>query len=509
MSESVASILRKIAAFATGVMLVTTLSALAVIKADNKKGKTIAIRSGASSAATDAAAAADTGTAAADTSGATGTAAAAASGTSAGTSSAAGTGTGTPAAAGATSGGGGGGGGAGAAARQASSAAATSGKCIDENPEVGVFCDHYLVGGTTVLSGPLAVYGDQGLKGGLAWITYYNTVIAPRDHLRQVKLVWYDDALDPQRTLSYVQRLHDIDKVLFLSGVTSPEAISAYVQSAKFPLIGDIGLSPKSWRNRYIFPTTPSDATRNALRIKIAHERLSIKSFAVIQDVLPSVDTGPYKKSWQDAAKRAGVEEKDYVEISSTGSDCSAQFSRVIQSKPDYIILPTASGATLACLREGRKNAVQPGGAQSKWLKGWSGGSNLQIEVDNCKPTCEGMYSIGTVFSDPRTSTSEQMRIYRENMARYAPNVDITGFIAINYYHNGWLVYNMLKQAGIQNNLTRDTIMNAAEHFGPFETGFGNSVTWNTTVPREPWTCGYPVVVRGDKWVFDSQRYCL
>src|SRR5438309_2857228 len=306
MSDSLAAVLRKIAAFATAVMLVTTLSAIAVVKADSKKGKTIAIRTGTRSAATDtAAAAADTGAAGADTSGA-GTAALPAGGTSAGTSTA--TPTGTPTAAAATSGGGGGGGTSGAAARQASSAAAASGKCIDENPDVGVFCDHYLVGGTTVLSGPLAVYGDQGLKGGLAWITYYNTVIAPRDHIRQVKLVWYDDALDPQRTLSYVQRLHDIDKVLFLSGVTSPEAISAYVQSAKFPLIGDIGLSPKSWRNRYIFPTTPSDATRNALRIKIAKARFDIKSFAVIQDVLPSVDTGPYKKSWQDAATRAGVQ---------------------------------------------------------------------------------------------------------------------------------------------------------------------------------------------------------
>jgi ABC-type branched-subunit amino acid transport system substrate-binding protein len=225
--------------------------------------------------------------------------------------------------------------------------------------------------------------------------------------------------------------------------------------------------------------------------------------------VLPSVDTGPYKKSWQDAAKRSGVQEKDYVEISSTGTDCSAQFSRVIQSKPEYIILPTASGAMLACLREARKNAVLPGGPQSKWLKGWSGGSNLQIEVDNCKPTCEGMYSIGTVFNDPRVSTTEQMRIYRENMARYAPNVDITGFIAINYYHAGYLFYSLVKAAGIQNNLTRANVMNAAEHFGPFETGFGNVVQWTTAVPREPWTCGYPVAVRGDKWVFDSQRYCL
>jgi hypothetical protein len=106
-------------------------------------------------------------------------------------------------------------------------------------------------------------------------------------------------------------------------------------------------------------------------------------------------------------------------------------------------------------------------------------------------------------------SNTPQMQAYKQNMAKYAPNVDITGFIAINYYHAGYLFYSLTKQAGIQNNLTRDTIVNAAEHFGPFDTGFGNTVTWNTTVPREPWTCAYPVAVHGDKWVFDTQKFCL
>ena len=334
-------------------------------------------------------------------------------------------------------------------------------------------------------------------------------MIAPREHLRQSKLIWYDDSLDPQKTLAYTQRLHDVDKVLYLAGVTSPEAISAYLSSTKFPMIGDIGLSPKSWTNRYIFPTAPSQDVRDPLRIKEAVDRFQIKSFGVIEDVLPSVNTDPDKAAWKDAAKRSNVQEKDYVEISSTASDCSAQFSRIISSQPEWIILPTASGAMLACLREARKFSVQPGGPNSKWLKGWSGGSNLQLEVDSCKPTCEGMYSIGTIFNDPRTSNTPQMQIYKQNMAKYAPNVDITGFIAINYYHAGYLFYSLTKQAGIQNNLTRDTIVNAAEHFGPFDTGFGNTVTWNTTVPREPWNCGYPVVVKGDKWVFDTQKYCL
>jgi len=68
--------------------------------------------------------------------------------------------------------------------------------------------------------------------------------------------------------------------------------------------------------------------------------------------------------------------------------------------------------------------------------------------------------------------------------------------------------YNLVKKAGIQNSLTRQNLVNAAEHFGPFDTGFGNTITWDTHVPRQPWNCGYPVIVRGDKWVFEQQKFC-
>src|SRR5437588_252551 len=344
------AVLHKATAVAVAAMMVVTLSAIAVIKADHSKGKQVVSGNAAGSSSLSAGGEQTQ-------EGATGAQTGQATGAAAGVAA-----SGPAAAAGRASG---------AAKKAQGAATAAGGGCKDYNPDIGVFCDHILVGGTTVLSGPLAVYGDQGLKGGLAWQTYFNTVVAPAEHLRQAKLIWYDDSLDPQKTLQYVQRLHDIDKVLYLGGVTSPEAISNYLEQTKFPMIGDIGLSPKSWKNRYIFPTAPSQDIRDPLRLKIAVDRFQIKSFAVIQDVLPSVNTDPDKAAWK-SAERYGITEKDYVEISSTASDCSAQFNRIIQSKPEYIILPTASGVMLACLREARKFSIQPNGPNSPWLKGWS-----------------------------------------------------------------------------------------------------------------------------------------
>jgi len=513
MTDTMQLVLRKVMALASAALLVATLSAIAVVRADKRtnvaaSGPAAAANPNSQNTTTDGGDIIDN--AANPTT--DGQAAAPISGPAAAATSTGATGGGTAAGASTTGGG--------TTGSNASTAPGghlnpqtpypnTTTNCPDYNPTVGVFCDHFLVGGTTVLSGPLAVYGDQGLKGGLAWINYFNQNIAPKERLRTAKLIWYDDNLDPNKTLQYVQRLNEVDHVLYLGGVTSPESISPYLEQKQFPMIGDIGLSPKSYTNRYIFATAPSEQTRNPIRIKTAVQRLGITSFGVIQDVLPSVDTTPVKQSWQNAAKQFGVEEKAYVEIASTASDCSAQFRNVASTKPDYIIMPTASSVLLACLREAQAESVKPKSSTTPWLKGWSGGSNLQIEVDNCKPYCEGMYSIGTVFNDPRVSTTPQMQIYRQNMARYAPNVDMTGFIAINYYHAGYVFYSMVKQKGIQDNLTRPNIVNSAEHFGPFDTGFGNQITWTTALPRVPWTCGYPVQVKGDSWVFDTNKVCL
>ena len=506
MSEATQAMIRKAVALVGAITIVTALSAISVIRADRKTVvESAGNRTGLGSSGGDAGdgSFAGSGSDAGGTGGTTnggGT-------TGGGTTGGGATGGGGTAAGGTGGGTGGGSGGGGGTDPRLLPHKGTD--CPDYNPNVGVFCDHFLVGGTTVLSGPLAVYGDQGIKGGLAWITYYNSTIAPRDKLRTAKLVWYDDNLDPNKTLQYVQRLNEVDKVLYLGGITSPESAARYLDTAKFPMLGDIGLSPKSYTNRYIFATAPSEQTRNPIRIKTAVERFGIKSFGVVQDVLPSVDTTPVKASWDKAAEEYKVQKVAYEEVASTSSDCNGQFSAVISKKPEYIILPTASGVLLACLRAARQYSVKPGSPSSPWLKGWSGGSNLQLEVDNCKPLCEGMLSIGTVFADPRVSQTEQMKTYRTNMAKYAPNVDITGFIAINYYHAGYVFYSMVKQKGIQNKLTRESIVKAAESFGPFETGFGNSITWTPTLPRVPWTCGYPVVVRGDKWVFDSNKVCL
>jgi ABC-type branched-subunit amino acid transport system substrate-binding protein len=319
--------------------------------------------------------------------------------------------------------------------------------------------------------------------------------------------------------------MNEIDHILYIAGVTSPEAIDPYLRDAPcvsrvgkqdcpggaskgLPFIGDFGLSPKSYTNPMIFPVIPNYETTIALLTKAAFEDFHMKTFSVIWGTLPGVDTTPIRGWWEGAAKRFGIKMLAYRDMASTDSDCSAQWGAATTDKPEFVFVPVATGAMLACLRAAKQNGQQPNTPGSPWLKGWFGGSGLQVEVDNCAPTCEGMLA-STVFRDARTYNTPPMDAYRRNMARYAPNVDITGFIPINYYHTGWVVYNLLKGAGITSNLTRKTLFDAANHFGPFETGFGDTITWTTQLPRTPTVCGYRIYARGDKWVYDDRKNCL
>ncbi len=68
-----------------------------------------------------------------------------------------------------------------------------------------------------------------------------------------------------------------------------------------------------------------------------------------------------------------------------------------------------------------------------------------------------------------------------------------------------------MKQGGILNNLSRANVIKAAKSFGPFETGFGNTVQWGTELPRIPTTCGYNVILDAQqkRWVFQKEKVCV
>ncbi|MFP5321697.1 MAG: ABC transporter substrate-binding protein [Acidimicrobiia bacterium] len=412
----------------------------------------------------------------------------------------------------ATSGGGGGGGDGGTQAQaQGSGGGGGGGACPDLNPEEGVYCDRWLVGGTTILSGPLAIYGEQGLKGGQAWIEYFRRTLAPEVGARPSQLIYYDDNLEPRKTLQFTQKLVEEDKVLLIGGVTNPGAVAGYLEEQGVAFIGDLGLNPGSYESSSIFPTSAPFEVSFQLRARTA-KRQGATSISVIQDVLPASDPAVFERLWEQAAQKEGLDLLSFQPIYSQANTCDSRMLNVIREQPDWVMLPVAAAPMLGCMREAASQQYKPGAVTAGNLINWSGGSNLAFEVEQCGSQCFGMYSGGTPFLDPRTNPSPQAKAYIENMAKYAPGIDVTGFIAINYYHAGLLQFEVMRQGGILQNLSRANVLAAAEGFGPFETGFGNTVHWEAgRVPRVPTTCGYEVILDPDQrqWVFQTEKLCL
>ncbi len=400
---------------------------------------------------------------------------------------------------------------AGGQAAPTTQAQAQGGRCQDYNPDEGVYCDRWLVGGTTVLSGPLAIYGEQGLKGGQAWIEYFRRNVAPQLGVRPGQLIYYDDNLEPRKTLQFVQKLVEEDKVLLIGGVTNPGAVASYLEEKGVAFIGDLGLNPGSYDSSSIFPTAAPFSVSFRLRARTA-KRNGAKSISVIQDVLPASDPEEFHQLWVQAAEKEGLKLLSYQPIDSQANTCDSKMLNVIREQPDWVMLPVAASPMLGCMREAASQQYKPGSPTAPNLVNWSGGSNLAFEVEQCGSQCYGMYSGGTPFLDPRTNPSDVAKTYIANMAKYSPGIDVTGFIAINYYQAGLLQFEVMKQGGILHDLSRANVLKAAEGFGPFETGFGNTVEWKAgQLPRVPTTCGYEVILdpKEKRWVFQTEKLCL
>jgi hypothetical protein len=177
--------------------------------------------------------------------------------------------------------------GGGAAQRGGAANTGSTQGCTDANPDQGIFCDHITSGWTTVLSGPLAPYGEAGIKAGEAWLSYFNNEFAPQQQIRKIRMVYYDDSDDPNKTLQFTQRMVEVDHVTYIGGVTSPGGIKDYLEAKQVPFIGDIGLSPLSYKSPMIYPVAPAEVDRNPITVFQAKKYSGATHFFVSRESCP------------------------------------------------------------------------------------------------------------------------------------------------------------------------------------------------------------------------------
>jgi ABC-type branched-subunit amino acid transport system substrate-binding protein len=382
----------------------------------------------------------------------------------------------------------------------------TGGNCPGNNPDIGVTCNQILVGGITVLSGPLGIYGEQGLQAAQAWLSYYNAVYAPAHHLRQEKLVYYDDhGADPSQDAILTQKLIEQDKVFLIGGMPAPQGANPYLVQHRVPLIGDLGLNPISYQSPMIWPTAPTVNVQAGtdLQAKVVESKFHPGHVGAIISPLPGQDPEPLKQNFRNSYGHYGTK-VDFEVMTTDQSDCNSHVLNIKSKNPDFLVLPAPSTNFLLCIQAAQSQNYYPGSSLGGNIHGWLGGSGISVEMQQCGSLCAtaggGIYSYGALFYDPNSFSNGDktsgMDLYNALMSKYASNVDKTSIISLNYYAGAMVNSLLLAQAAATPPyLTRDHVIQLANQF-KLDTGMGLTLDWsappNTPNAHIGTVCGFP-----------------
>ena len=147
----------------------------------------------------------------------------------------------------------------------------------------GVTDTEVVVGWTTPLSGPAALWGVTGM-GGKAWADYVNEQGGV--HGRKIKVVLKDDGYNPTRAMANLEEMKgNVFAVCGLLGTAVLNAAKDYFPDNKIPLItayGDVRIWAKQPKDklRYVFIAYPDYEDEAEYLTKYALKKLSSKKIA-------------------------------------------------------------------------------------------------------------------------------------------------------------------------------------------------------------------------------------
>jgi branched-chain amino acid transport system substrate-binding protein len=334
-----------------------------------------------------------------------------------------------------------------------------------------------VMGGAIPLSGPLGAIGRQELYGFDARVQRIND--AGGIHGRRVKLVVYDDGLDPARDRVLFRRLVESDHVFSAFAAGSVRAVADYAcggggGAKPLPLVADVATMPEPQvapQYRCIFTTGPG--TRHAAWIRAQKAKaLGASSIGVIMSDHPD---------WEDAAAMAaeaegiyedeGLENKGKVRLALDAESCDDQVRGTLAHHPQYLFLNLATARDLKlCIAAMRRLGWKPTVA-----------TELSMPVDDVAagagPFAEGFLSTSVFL--PADDPAAGMAEYRADLARYHPDAEAAAPATLAAYLAAKVTEQLLLTAGPE--LTRPAFVRAAEGLSGWDSGMGPSLTWSPT----------------------------
>ena len=327
----------------------------------------------------------------------------------------------------------------------------------------GVTSNSVLIGGTVPLTGVAAAYASVG-RGADAYFKYWNETHSVNG--RKIQYEYLDDAYDPAQTVEQTRRLVQQDRVFAIFNSLGTEhnlAIRPFLNQEKVPQLFVATGATTFGRDYKQYPWSigflPSYTAEGIIYGKYIRAHVKNPKIAALyqDDDYGKELVNGLKKGLGPLAGRV-VSTKGY---DAAASDVNSQVASLKASKANvFMIFATPKYAIQAYIQVNKL-----GWKPQIYVNQVASASNImKISAASSGKTAEGSISIG-VFKDPTNpvfKNDKAMKLYRQIMAKYAPNADVNDVYHVYAMAVAYAFIDALGRAG--NPPTRTGIMRAVTH---------------------------------------------
>lgn len=259
----------------------------------------------------------------------------------------------------------------------------------------GVTDSSIRVGGSTFLSGPAAVYGDQLATGLQAALDAIND--AGGVNGRKFQLVLYDDGADPAKQLANTKRLVEVDHVFALTMIYAPGQLGQYVSSVGIPVFTE-GQFDEEFTNPWWYATGgPQRLGSIAIAEKAA--QLGAKKAAIFYlNAGGGNYTDQYAQAVSSDFESLGISVAFTESVNPTQSDCTDGMTKASSDGVDFIDFELDVGHTIPCVLSAQEENYKP-------AKGWGGYLiGVPATPQGIGAYSQGMWAVdafGPIYQDP------------------------------------------------------------------------------------------------------------
>jgi branched-chain amino acid transport system substrate-binding protein len=329
-----------------------------------------------------------------------------------------------------------------------------------------------VIGGTFPLSGPASSYAPipVGMK------VYFSYVNARRDPAtkkrgvggRQVVWKYYDDGYNPATTAQQTRKLVEEDKVFALFGGlgTEPQqAVEKYANDKKVPQLfvstgaTEFGSEAKTYP--YTIGWQPDYVAEGAIYGKYAAQNWPTKKIGVI------VQDDSYGNDYLQGLKQGlGSRASNIIteqRFAVTDASVAKQVASIRASNADVIAIFATPAKTIQTYATMKALRYRPEEVIVNSVSATDTFMKLALANADAN-TVNGSISTGYLMDPqaPQYQNTAAMKLYRQLMAKYAPNADPNNGLYYYGVAKAWDIAKLLQTAG--KNPSRQTLLNAARH---------------------------------------------